>query len=175
MLHFLRAIALIAWTFASTEGLLVQPNPVQKWSALEITLTAANSYANAYLDVDVFATFYSPLGRPFRAPGFWDGGQIWRVRFAANETGTWRFSTIASRPDAGLAGQSGNFLVLPYNGSLGALRHGFLKVRLHGKCAVHVLASLLCGDLPPGGQELFFVCDRHVHAPDPRSPMSSRS
>jgi hypothetical protein len=37
--------------------------------------------------------------------GFWDGGQIWKIRFSPTSVGIWTYKTNAR--DAGLNGQTG--------------------------------------------------------------------
>ena len=47
------------------------------WREVEITLTAARDYANAYTDVEVWADFRHENGDTLRRPAFWDGGRTW--------------------------------------------------------------------------------------------------
>ena len=79
-----------------------------KWEIFELTLTAANSYDNEYTDVELTATFTSPTSNTIVMPGFWDGGQTWKVRMAPNEIGTWSYVTASIPSDSGL-GTSGTF------------------------------------------------------------------
>jgi hypothetical protein len=74
-----------------------------KWREIEITLTGPESQGQGspnpfaiYVDV----TFTSPTGRKYRIPGFYNGdgrgglnGGIWMVRFSADETGAWTFTS----------------------------------------------------------------------------------
>ncbi|MFD2334124.1 DUF4038 domain-containing protein [Cohnella sp. GCM10020058] len=98
------------------------------WKAVDITLHSSKSYSNPYLDVDISATFTGPGGISLTIPGFWDGGDTWKIRFAPTVTGTWTFMTTASDPtDTGLHGQTGTVVSQPYSGSLSIYKHGFLK------------------------------------------------
>ena len=95
---------------------------VSKWSLFEISLSATNNYANSYTDIAVQAVFSGPDGARKEVRGFWDGGDIFRVRFTPTREGTWSY-TIASTPsDPGLTAV-GTLEVIP------ALPgdHGFLR------------------------------------------------
>jgi len=100
----------------------------ETWKAVEITLHSSKSYANPYMDVELNATFVGPGGVSLTLPGFWDGGNTWRIRFAPTVVGNWSFTTVSSDPtDTGLHGQSGTVQSQPYSGSLSIYKHGFLK------------------------------------------------
>ena len=64
------------------------------------------------LDVD----FCAPGGRHYRVPGFYDGdgrggldGDVWKVRFSADEIGSWTYTTISDNQQ--LHGKTGRFTV----------------------------------------------------------------
>jgi hypothetical protein len=84
------------------------------------SLHSDKAYANPFLDVAVDATFYSPSGRVFTMPGFYDGEQTWRVRFSPDEPGPWTYHIIA-RPTNPELFQEGRFNVTPRE------TEGFLK------------------------------------------------
>lgn len=91
-----------------------------KWARIEIRLTGPASGAAGRpnpFSVLVDATFTSPAGRTVTVPGFYDGdgrggldGAVWKVRFAADETGTWRFASRSAEPR--LNGRTGTFEVV---------------------------------------------------------------
>jgi len=54
------------------------PISAQPWREVELTLTAAQHYANGYTDVDVWADFTHESGLVLRRPAFWDGGSTWK-------------------------------------------------------------------------------------------------
>jgi hypothetical protein len=74
-----------------------------KWSKIELAFRGPDSQGRGApnpfavrLDVD----FIGPSGRQYRVPGFYDGdgkrgldGNVWRVRFSADEVGQWKFKT----------------------------------------------------------------------------------
>jgi hypothetical protein len=98
------------------------------WKAVDIALHSSKSYSNPFMDVEISATFTGPGGITLTIPGFWDGGNTWKFRFAPTATGTWSYTTAASDPtDTGLHGQTGTVMSQPYSGSLNIYKHGFVK------------------------------------------------
>jgi hypothetical protein len=88
------------------------PPEVTAWRQTEITLTGTRDYANPYTDVDVWAEFTHESGTVLRRPAFWDGGRVWKVRFASPHTdGRWTWRSGGSVADEGLSGQSGALVV----------------------------------------------------------------
>jgi hypothetical protein len=90
-----------------------------KWSKIEMTFAGPASRGQGdpnpfavRLDVD----FTSPSGRQYRVPGFYDGngkgsldGDVWKVRFSADELGVWDFKTRSD--NTMLTGHVGRFTV----------------------------------------------------------------
>lgn len=99
---------------------------VEQWNVIEIELKAAMNYSTPYLDVDdLFGVFASPTGNTMLMPGFWDGGQTWKLRFAPTEIGVWSYQTKSS--DANLANYTGFVHCIAYTGVLPIYQHGFIK------------------------------------------------
>lgn len=112
-------LVFVTMVFAQTE----------QWRLSEITLTATNTYANPFMDASITAVFTGPGGTIIRRPGFWDGSNTWKIRFAPTKTGTWSYTVTASdTTDTGLHGQTGSLNCVAYTGSLPVYKHGFLKV-----------------------------------------------
>lgn len=81
---------------------------VPRFSVHEVELRATGSYANAYTDLTADAALTAPDGKTTRTvPLFWDGGAIWKFRFAPDQTGSWKWTVKST--DAGLNGRSGSF------------------------------------------------------------------
>lgn len=84
--------------------------------------------------------FTSPSGKKVYAPGFWDGGRTWRVRFMPDEEGKWSYETEA-RPGVsapGLIGHSGSFECRALKGVKNPLlRHGPVRVAKNGRHLEH--------------------------------------
>jgi len=109
-------------------------NTVTQWSVFEKTLYTSNLYSGPqkYLDVTLSATFTSPDGETAcTVPGFWDGGNVWRVRFAPRTPGRWRYTIQSSDDEMDGPWNDGAFLCeAPTAGEIAGnpnLR-GFLKV-----------------------------------------------
>ena len=75
--------------------LLAQP-PVHVWELQEIELRASRPYANPYAEVECWVELKGP-GFSKRVYGFWDGGDVFRVRLVATAPGA---------VDAGRAGRT---------------------------------------------------------------------
>lgn len=124
---------------------------INQWSAYEISLTAENSWPNAYTDVDVWAAFVNNKGDSLLRPAFWDGGKIWKIRFAPPDSGSvWTYKTFASVEDKGLSGQKGSFKSVPCKKENKLLRHGLLKISEGKRNVVHADGKpfLVVGDTP---------------------------
>lgn len=95
-------------------GNRVGPVGVPCFTKFELTLNLPTDYANPFdpEEIDVSATFVSPQGRRQRVPGFLyrpytrklvgnteqltpAGKPAWKIRFAPNTVGTWRYTVTA--------------------------------------------------------------------------------
>jgi hypothetical protein len=110
---------------------------VEKWRVVEICLVCdSKAYANPLTDVDLRAEFQGPGGETIALFGFWDGGDLWKVRFAPTREGTWNYRTFASdlNPAFETAGQ---IECAAYSGDLDIYKHGFLKKGPQGRYLIH--------------------------------------
>ncbi|MGH9199550.1 MAG: DUF5060 domain-containing protein, partial [Acidimicrobiia bacterium] len=123
----------LAATSAAAER---HPEAATVWRPVELTFEAAQTYDNPYTEGTMDATFTGPGGRHMVMPGFWDGGDTWRVRFAPPEAGIWRY--VTSSPDEGLSGHRGIIDARPYQGSLDIYQHGFPKVSDNQRYFTHM-------------------------------------
>jgi hypothetical protein len=57
----------------------------------EFTLRGRSHVANPFRDAALVGEFTSPSGKTIVADGFYDGGDTWRLRFAPDEVGEWRY------------------------------------------------------------------------------------
>ncbi|MBI5771356.1 MAG: DUF4038 domain-containing protein [Verrucomicrobia bacterium] len=102
------------------------PHAWQRW---EQALTSTRQYDNPYADVTLRARFTGPGGRTLDACGFWDGGNVFRIRCAFPAPGTWQWKTECSDAgNSGLHGQHGTVEVTAYRGENLLYRRGFLNV-----------------------------------------------
>lgn len=138
--------------FITTGCLSSEPEKVEQWSTLEISLTSEKEYENPFTEVEVWAIFTNDEGDLFRRPAFWDGGKIWKIRFAppqANEGWTWE--TYASIPgDKGLHGRSGAFQSVVSETVHPLLKDGLLMMSPGKRNVIHHNGKpfLLVGDTP---------------------------
>lgn len=118
------------------------PEPVV-WRELGFTLSARHN--NPYSEAQVWVDFEHESGSRLRRPAFWDGGETWRVRFAAPEPGRWSWTSGGVA-----AGQAGQVDV----GTADAdetnpfFAHGFWRMSAGGRSLVHAdgTAAILVAD-----------------------------
>lgn len=100
------------------------------WEMHEITLTAAQDYDNPYTEVTCWVDLKGPNFSE-RVYGFWDGGDVFKVRVVATEPGAWHWRSGSNRPDDdGLDGQSGTFTAVAWTEAEKAanpVRRGFVR------------------------------------------------
>jgi hypothetical protein len=94
--------------------------PVKQWEVYEISLQSsklpANPYSSlilkgkpAYLSATFKGTEGSCSGKTMTVPGFWDGNNTWKIRFAPPISGTWKYETVSA--DRKLNGNKGQLVV----------------------------------------------------------------
>ncbi len=108
------------------------------WREVEIELTAEASQVAPYAAVEVWADF--TCGEEvLRRPAFWDGGDRWRLRFAAPHAGDWDWVSGANVDDPGLDGRAGTVVCVEGGGEPGgpAFEHGFWRMSPSGRQLVH--------------------------------------
>jgi len=93
---------------------------IARWDVFEVVLTGP-SVGNPYMEVDLSATF-SNGERSLKVPGFYDGGDVYRIRFSPIETGLWSYVTQSNEEE--LSGQEGTFRCIPPEVD----NHGPLKI-----------------------------------------------
>jgi hypothetical protein len=64
---------------------------VPKWGIFQEEYRNGKSYRSPYHEVSLEAVFTSPGGRQIQFWGFYDGGDLWRLRFMPDETGEWQY------------------------------------------------------------------------------------
>lgn len=101
----------------------------ETWVATEMTFIANKTVEDAankqLLDVE-----FTNGHQTYIMPGFWDGSNVWRVRFAFPAEGTWTYKTIFSdKTDTGVHNKTGAIEVKKYSGDLDIYKHGFVKTQ----------------------------------------------
>jgi hypothetical protein len=102
------------------------PNPLverarrfAKWAPIEFVFTGPESRGRGERNpfaVSIDVVFTGPSGKKYRVPGFYDGdgrggldGNVWKIRFSADETGPWKY--VSQSKNSRLDGHSGEFTV----------------------------------------------------------------
>ncbi len=102
---------------------------VPAWNRWEQTLTSGKSYSNPFADVTLSVTYTSPGGKTYSAQGFWDGEDMFRIRFMFPIAGSWTWRTTCSdSSNEGLHNQSGTVSVSRYVGTNALYQRGYLKL-----------------------------------------------
>jgi len=133
------------------------------WRVHEITLTATVNHPRPE-QVTLWVTFEDPDGETLQVPGFWDGGDIWRVRFAPTRQGRWTWITACSETeDRGLHGVTGKLRVGPPEGENPLYQHGgFLRVSENRRYLTYT-----------DGTPFFWLGDTWWCCPSPLVPIDS--
>ncbi len=99
---------------------------VKTWIANELEFKSTKKYSNPFEDVDIDVVF--TCGRQkMVVPGFWDGKDIWRVRFSLPKEGIWNYTVKCTDKDnTGLSGV-GTVECVKYDGDYEIYKRGFLK------------------------------------------------
>ena len=103
--------------------------PVYQWQPMELRFNAINHYDKPWSQVNLFADFTGPDGLKFHVHGFWDGGDVWAIRFSPTAPGAWSYRVACNVDDVGLQNHTGEFNVSPPPDGNPLYRHGgFLAV-----------------------------------------------
>jgi hypothetical protein len=124
---------------------------VEQWTTHELRFESEKSYKNGYTDVDVWVSFANEKGDSLKRPAFWDGRNVWKVRFAPSDSGTtWTWTSHASVDDEGLSGKTGKLRTVGYKGKNRLLRHGLLQMSPGKRNVIHADSTpfLIVGDTP---------------------------
>ena len=152
--NFASFFILSAWLFISNSCISDKSNSIitEQWKELELTFHARAAYDNPYTDVDLHVEFIHNSGEKLIRPGFWDGDNTWKVRFACPvDTGEWSWQSHSSNPDdAGLNGKKGKIICKPYSGNNDLIRHGLLKMSAGKRNVIHSDGTpfMMIGDTP---------------------------
>jgi len=166
----MRRVALIlffgAWTGVFPAA--AQTLKTGQWEPFEVTMSGSAEMANGYVDglpeggkpfvvVTFTGTSGYAKGLSYAVPGFWDGGKVWKARFAAPAAGEWSYAAIST--DSVLRGVKGSFQCAAWSAAEKAenpTRHGFVRVAKSGPRAgryfEYAMARPFCGSGIRGGR-----------------------
>lgn len=106
------------------------PSDIRQWRVAEFAFISEETYSDPFSGSVVSAVFVGPDGTEYTVPGFYDGGNTWRIRFTPTMPGEWRYKTVCiNTEDAGLHGKEGKFTAASAEGDNPLYVHGgILKV-----------------------------------------------
>jgi (4-O-methyl)-D-glucuronate---lignin esterase len=64
---------------------------VRRWEMHEFELRGRATVENPFRDASLLGEFIAPSGNVIKVEGFYDDGDTWKLRFAPNEEGEWRY------------------------------------------------------------------------------------
>ena len=103
-----RLAGLLVWFFlvltSRSPGIALGAD-VEQWGVWEMSLSGPQD-GNPYLEVELFVTF-SQGAKHIVVPGFYEGKDVYKVRFSPPAQGDWRYETRSNRPS--LDGKTGTF------------------------------------------------------------------
>lgn len=163
--HFLNALIFLFIILNSCS--FDKGKSVRVYEIEEITLIAKGQYDNPYTDALCWVRLQGP-GFDKKVYGFWDGGQVFKVRVVATAPGDWKW-TSGSDPanDKGLNGKSGSFNAISWTDEekeLNPNRRGFIQSTPNG----HALQYA-------DGTPFFFIGDTWWAASTWRYPLTGKS
>ncbi len=96
---------------------------------IELSFTSSKTYTDPFNQVTLDVIFTDPAGHDMRVPAFWDGKNVWKVRYASPVVGIHTFHTdFADASDTGLHDITGKVEIKPYTGNNPLYIHGPLHV-----------------------------------------------
>lgn len=126
----------------------------EQWKEIDIAFTSEKEYINPYTDVEFWVEFTNDSGEKLIRPGFWDGGNSFKVRFASpDSSGIWQWTSFSSdTTNVGLHGKTGVLKAKPYTGSNELLKNGLLRMSPGKRNVTHANGKtfLMIGDTPWG-------------------------
>lgn len=87
---------------------------VRRYDWHDFSARSAQKHVNPYTEVNLLGEFVGPNGKKILIPGFWDGGDGWKLRFAPGLIGDWTWRMRSNDPD--LDGLEGAFECIAVDG-----------------------------------------------------------
>ena len=120
------------WAAPSINSVNRSADKVGRYAKLELTVDLAATFTNAYNpdDVSLWAEFTSPSRKQWKINGFYDGMQ-WKIRFAANETGSWKYVVKAKDATGSTEAPRARFKCIP------STNHGWITIAPNHRYLAH--------------------------------------
>ncbi len=100
------------------------------WMVTELSFESTEKYVTAKGEqgkLEFYGEFtHKESGKTLTIPGFWDGNDTFKLRFAPTLYGVWEYKTIC-QDDESLAGKTGTIGANAYKGDLELYKRGFVK------------------------------------------------
>lgn len=103
----LRSLALVFLLALGVAYGATPATPVARWALFEAQLAHPKPPADPLRGVELSTEFTAPDGTKTKFWGFYDGGAVWRFRFAPDQIGRWRYT---ARFSDGAAEAGGEFM-----------------------------------------------------------------
>jgi hypothetical protein len=127
----------------------VNSQPIHKWEVYSIKFESKNKIENPYAEIpatksgDLLKVSFKGIdgeakGKKLNITGFWNGGNEWKVNFAAPFNGTWEYKSVSA--DKTMNGKTGEIKVIDWSTDelkSNPTRHGFIQVNQSGENAGH--------------------------------------
>ena len=122
----------------------------------EIILHSAKAYDNPFMDVEINAIFTHESGTVITLPGFWNGGNEWKVRFSAELAGKWEYAVSCTDHDNTSLFDNGTIDAAPCLEPKNELeKHGYVRLEKGKRHMVYA-----------DGTPFFYLGDTHWMMPD---------
>jgi hypothetical protein len=111
---------------------------VPRWGRFEVQFTSFMVYSSPVHEVDLAVVFRGPSGESIRVGAFWDGDNVWRVRFSPAVEGEWSYATVCSNAaDLTLHAQTGRFRCDAPSGDTRFQQHGPIRLSINRRYLEH--------------------------------------
>lgn len=105
---------------------------------IEITYNSEKAYSDPFNEIEFSAEITDPDGILKEYPGFWAGGQTWKLRYSSDKIGTHHIRSICSdNSNIKLHSAEADIAVEKYTGNNTLFTHGFLKVSENKRYFTH--------------------------------------
>jgi hypothetical protein len=105
---------------------------------VELSYISAKEYNDPFNEVEFKAAVIEPDGEEKLIPGFWGGGNTWRLRYSSAKTGIHKYRTACSdKNNRNLDMVEGEIMITPYRGENILFKHGALKKSDNCRHLVH--------------------------------------
>lgn len=142
-----------SWKEIDTNFIIENPETemrTQTWIANELTFESEKTYADSFNDITLDLILIGN-GRKYTVPGFWDGGNTWKIRFVCPSVGDWYFYTICSDGDNSiLNNRTGKIICTAYDGEYDIYKNGFVT---SAECEKYLTYD--------NGEPFFYLGDTH--------------